>query len=111
MTPVSDSAKNRLDRRYEINYALVYFPFTSKNAPSHTAMAYNCSEHGLCFQSPVALKPGQCICIRKGPPTGNQLPADNVQGLLKSFSLAEVRWCRKDATAKIAGYEIGVKYL
>jgi hypothetical protein len=111
MSTAIEFVENRLDRRYEINFSLVYFPFTSKKAPSHKATAYNCSERGLCFHSPFALKPGQCICIRKGPAEGDRIADENAEALLKSFSLAEVRWCRKDESANITGYEIGVKYM
>ena len=111
MTPSIESVENRLDRRYEISFSLVYFPFTSKKAPSHNATAYNCSERGLCFHSPVALKPGQCICIRTGSAHGDHVPDENAEALLKSFSIAEVRWCRKNDSARIAGYQIGVKYM
>ena len=103
--------ENRSDRRLITSATITYFRFSSKKTPSFAATTYNCSERGLCFQSLNPLKPGQYICIRAGPTLDGFFSSGREAAVLKSFSLAEVRWCRESDSTKIAGYSIGAKYL
>jgi hypothetical protein len=107
-----EEVDNRSNWRYETSVSMTFFRFSSQKAPSIGANALNFSERGLCFQSPYPLKTGQCICIRTEPVRSEYDPSfGSDMPMLKSFSLAEVRWCRKADTAQRGGYHIGVKYL
>ncbi|MGB8333826.1 MAG: hypothetical protein WCE56_04985 [Desulfobacterales bacterium] len=111
MATVVEHIENRSDRRYETNAAMTYFCFSSKKTPAFAATAYNCSERGLCFQTLRPLKPGQYVCIRTGPAPKEFILGGRKVAMMKSFSLAEVRWCRESDSPKIAGYRVGIKYL
>ena len=111
MTTEIGHIENRADRRYATNAAMTYFRFSSKKTPVFATTAYNCSERGLCFQSLRSLKPGQYVCILTGPAPNEFFPGGREVAMMKSFSLAEVRWCRESNSQKIAGYSIGIKYL
>jgi hypothetical protein len=78
--------------------------------PALAAHVHDCGQGGLSFRSNRALRPGQTICllVRTGEEeTGTRCRAAE---RLKSFALAEVRWCR-EGRGDEQGYRIGVRYL
>lgn len=109
----SPDMENRTDRRYPVTVSISYFPFSSQKQPTFTANVINYSRRGLCFQSPYPLNPGQSICVRTEPSSDYFIPSNDEEARLKSFAVAEVRWCREDeyAGAMATGYNIGVRYL
>jgi len=100
---------NRRARRIEDTAVLAYVPFTSRKVRSTVVRVLNCSRDGLCFQSPCSLKSGQTICIRIQP-AGRTVRQERARAFLKSFALAEVRWCQAGGDATL-GYRIGVRYV
>jgi hypothetical protein len=111
MAAALGNKEKRLDKRYETNTSMTWFRFSSDKTPHHAATACNCSQGGLCFQSPRPLKPGQTLCIYIEAARNRCFPIDSGQLMLKSFSLVEVRWCRKQDSAGAADYNVGVQYL
>lgn len=111
MSAAVENTEKRLERRYEVQTSLTYCRFASSKTPSFSVTAHNCSQGGLCFQSPTPLKPGQALCVYAAPGQEEVFPSDRHKLLLKSFSLAEVRWCRKQKAAKTSDYLIGLQYL
>lgn len=111
MTEDRVSRKKRQSRRSAVSCMLTYSPFSSMCMSSIDATIINCSDHGLCFQSPYPLQKGQYIYIRTRPmqsgPTAGNPPAVP----LKSQSLARVRWCLGEPLAETPGYSIGIEYL
>jgi hypothetical protein len=102
------------DKRYaprlETMAALTYFPFSSRKVPSRTARILNCSRGGISFLANHALKPGQTICLQTQISPQGSVAAQQAGALLKSFALAEVRWCVKVVGGR-ERYRIGVCYL
>lgn len=111
MSAAVQNMEKRLERRYAVKIPLTYCRFASSKTPSFSVTAHNCSHGGLCFRSPTALKPGQALCVYTTPGQDEFFPVDRQKLLLKSFSLAEVRWCHKQEADKTADYLIGVQYL
>jgi hypothetical protein len=96
--------------RFEARASLTYFPFSSRKVPSRAARILDCSPGGISFLSSRALKPGQTICLHTQLIRASHTTAPRAGALLKSFALAEVRWCSK-AAGDQEGYLIGVRYL
>jgi hypothetical protein len=110
MTVGVTTVDKRRCRRYACDATLSYYPFTSRKVPALTAHVRDCGQGGLGFRSIRALRPGQTICllVRFGAEaTGTRCRAAE---RLKSFALAEVRWCREHR-GDAQGYRIGVRYL
>jgi hypothetical protein len=108
MNAAQTTDDNRQSRRFESAATLTYFPFTSRKVSSITVQVQNCSPDGLSFQSPKPLKPGQTICLHTRPVPEQALLQGEAGALLKSFALAEVRWC---VAGVGEGYSVGVKYV
>jgi hypothetical protein len=106
MTPAEAIDDTRRSNRVASTALLTYFPFTSRKKRSIVVHVLNCSPDGLCFRSPCRLRAGQTICLRSPSAKGHGHPGRPDGGILRSFALAEVRWCRNDG-----GCTIGVRYL
>jgi hypothetical protein len=63
----------------------------------------------MCFKSEVSLKPGATVCIRVKSFHPHGACNSNCGGL-RSFSLAEAKWCREILNDTERFYEIGAKY-
>ena len=110
MAVLEETEDNRSAPRLETRAVLTFFPFSSRKVPAFTARVSNCSPGGVSFRSGRPLKPGQTIClIRESTPAENRT-GHRAAAMLRSFALAEVRWCREDPHGK-EGYRVGVKYL
>ena len=96
--------------RLETRAALNYFPFSSRKVPSRAARILNCSRGGVSFLANRALKPGQTICLQTQISPQGSVAAHQAGTLLKTFTLAEVRWCVKVVGGR-ERYRIGVCYL
>ena len=111
MVPDQTTDDNRRSRRVASSARLTCFPFTSRKKRATVVHVLNCSPHGLCFWSPDRLIAGQTICLHSPSTQGRSRPGNPDGGLLRSFVLAEVRWCRKDAGERREGCTIGARYL
>jgi hypothetical protein len=110
MAVLEDTNDKRRAPRLETRASLIYFPFSSRKVPSRAARVLDCSPGGISFLASRALKPGQTICLHTPSAPAASARTHRVGGMLKSFALAEVRWCVK-AGGDPEGYRIGVRYL
>jgi len=114
MTEDRVSRKKRQSPRSAVSCVLTYSPFSSMCVPSIDATVINCSDHGLCFQSPYPLQEGQYIYIRARPVHSvhsSPTPGNHPAVPLKNHSLAPVRWCLNEPLADATAYSIGIEYL
>jgi len=110
MAVLEEMNDKRRAPRHETRASLIYFPFSSRKVSSRAAHVLDCSPGGISFLASRSLKPGQTICLHT-PSTPDPDPSAHRAGaMLKSFSLAEVRWCVKAGGGR-EGYRIGVRYL
>ena len=110
MAVLAEMNDNRRAPRLETRASLIYFPFSSRKVPSRTARILNCSPGGISFLASRSLKPGQTVCLHTPSAMDARSSAHRAGAILKSFALAEVRWCVK-AGGDREGYRIGVRYL
>jgi len=111
MAVLEETNEKRHAPRLETRASLIYFPFSSRKVPSRAASVLDCSPGGISFLASRSLKPGQTICLHTPSTPEERSPARHAAGaMLKSFCLAEVRWCVK-AGGDGEGYRIGVRYL
>mgnify|MGYP000238813111 CR=1 FL=1 len=110
MTVADATAERRRERRIASSATLTFVPFTTRKVRSVAVQVLDCSLRGVRFRSPHRLKTGQTICLHTRIAQDDDLPPESGGGLLKSFALAEVCWCREDYREGDA-YRIGVRYL
>ena len=110
MTVAHATDDKRGARRKATSASLTFVPFTTRKVRSVAVRVLDCSPRGLRFRSPRPLKKGQTICLHTRAAHEEGLPQEGCRALLKSFALAEVRWCRED-TREGEGYTVGVRYL
>jgi len=105
-----DKKEKRADQRFASNAAIIYTCFSIKNWAENYSEALNISSNGMCFESRYSFKPHADLYIRTGqkPETVSGIRNWN---LLRTSTLAEVRWCREIAYEDGTRYNIGVKYL
>jgi hypothetical protein len=110
MAVLEKADDKRSSPRRETGAVVAYFPFSSRKVPAIAARVCNCSPEGLSFRSACPILPGQTIClIRQSTPEAGRT-VHQAAALLRSFALAEVRWCL-DAPDGEEGYRIGARYL
>lgn len=110
MTVAHATDEKRGARRKATSATLAFVPFTTRKVGSVAVRVLDCSPHGLRFRSPRPLKKGQTICLHTRAAQDQGAPREGCGALLKSFALAEVRWCREDIREG-DGYAVGVRYL
>jgi hypothetical protein len=101
--------EKRTDGRFASKATIIFSYFSTKNWVEKRSVTLNLSAGGMCFESRYSFKPGADLYIRTG-----QNP-ETVSGignwdLLRTSTLAEVRWCREMTRDDSAWYSIGVKY-
>jgi hypothetical protein len=105
-----DKKEKRAGERLASNIAIIFSDFSTKNWVENRSVTLNISAGGMCFESRHSLKPHANLYIRTG-----QSPemVSNIHNwhLLRTSTLAEVRWCREITDEDNCGYSIGVKYL
>jgi len=92
--------ENREYPRFCIEYPLTLSKFNSNNY--RLAKSLNCSEGGICFESPVVIKAGTAIYLRME----NFTPVSESPGAIRMVGIATVRWCDEFSDF----YRIGAKY-
>jgi hypothetical protein len=105
-----DKKEKRAEERFDAHAGIIFSYFSTKNWAEERSVALNLSASGMCFESRHSFKPGADLYIRTGP---NQ---DTVSGidswdLLRTSTLAEVRWCREMIREDCTCYSTGVKYI
>lgn len=104
-----DKEEKRADERLTSDTAIIYSNFSTKNWSENRSVALNISAGGMCFESRHPFKPHANLYIRT-----EQNPA-TVSGslnwnLLRTSTLAEVRWCQEIRRQDSCWYSIGIKY-
>jgi hypothetical protein len=106
---MQEKLDKRADERFSSNVAIIFSYFSTKNWHENPSVAVNLSAGGMCFESRHSCKPGAELYIRAGQNPA-RLSGNGNCNLLRSSTLAEVKWCheltREDGTC----YCIGVKY-
>jgi hypothetical protein len=105
-----DKKEKRADARFVSDTAIIFSNFSTKNWSENFSVTLNISAGGMCFESRHSFKPHTNLYIRSG-----QNP-EMVSGicnwnLLRTSTLAQVRWCKEITREDGTWYSIGVKYL
>jgi len=100
----------RADERFVSKAAIIYSYFSTENWEENRSVTLNISAGGLCFESRHSFKSDANLYIRTEQ---NQAAASRIHNwnLLRTSTLAQVRWCREIARDDISAYKIGVKYI
>ncbi len=102
--------EKRADERFASNAAIIFSYFSTKNWAENRSVTLNISAGGMCFESRHLFKPRANLYIRteQNPETVSGIRNWN---LLRTSTLAQVRWCREITREDGSWYSIGVKYL
>ncbi|MGD2096061.1 MAG: hypothetical protein PVG35_00680 [Desulfobacterales bacterium] len=105
-----DRKEKRADERFASHTAIIFSSFSTKNWFENFSVALNISARGMCFESRRPFKPHANLHIRTGqnPEAVSDICNWN---LLRTSTLAQVRWCREINREDGTWYSIGVKYL
>ena len=87
--------------------AITFSVFNQQNCLDAQSLDYG--TNGLRFKSTSALHPGTTICIRTKPGEHDSHP-DCLDEILRSVTLAEVKWCREIDGPDTSLYEVGVHF-
>jgi hypothetical protein len=101
--------EKRADDRFASNATIIFSYFSTKNWAENRSVTLNLSAGGMCFEAGHSLKPGSDLYIRIGQNPPTVFGIGNCD-LLRTSTLAEVRWCRKTTREDETCYRIGVKY-
>jgi hypothetical protein len=102
-------AEQRADERFVSKLPIIFSFFSSRFWHEYTSMTLNHSKDGMCFESIRPLTPGTNLFIRVDK--NSNLDSDTNQGvLLRTSTLAVVKWCRKLSDAQRTCYCVGVRY-
>ena len=92
--------ENREYPRICFEHPLSFARFNSNNF--RLAKFLNCSEGGICLESPIWVKVGTVIYLRMEIPTS----VSEIPGAIRMVGIATVRWCDESSDS----YKIGAKY-
>jgi hypothetical protein len=101
--------EKRADERFVSQAAIIFSFFSTSDWDENRSVTLNLSAGGMCFESRRAFKPGSDLYIRAGRNPATVSGNGNCD-LLRSSTLAEVRWCRELIREEGTRYSIGVKY-
>ena len=106
---MQEKGDKRADERFASNAAIIFSCFSTINFHEIRSVTLNLSAGGMCFESRHSFKPGVDLYIRNGQ-NSETVSGNGHCDLLRSSTLAEVRWCRETTREDGAWYSIGVKY-
>ena len=86
----------------------IVFSYFNKER-SYNAQAMNLGTGGMCFKSDLFLQPGATVFIRLKKIHPSCSCAGFWEGL-RSVTLAEIKWCKKEPDTDDTDYGVGVKY-
>ncbi len=101
------NTENRACRRHSYTVPIVFSYFNNEHC--FEAQTLNHSAEGMCFESSFSVNPGATLYIRvlKFNSDGS---FNSGCGILRSVTLAEVKWCSEIPNLNKPFYGIGVKY-
>lgn len=105
-----DRKEKRADRRFASDTVIIFSNFSTKNWAENRSVALNISAGGMCFESRHSFKPHTNLYIRTGQNPA-MITGIRAWNLLRTSTLAQVRWCREITGEDGTWYNIGVKYL
>lgn len=105
-----EKSDKRATERLPANVSITFSNFSTKNWHDIPSVTLNLSSGGMCFESRHSFKPGADLFIRAAQNTAT-VWGNGHGDLLRTSTLAEVRWCRKTTRENKTRYRIGVKYL
>jgi hypothetical protein len=100
-------AEKRAYERHSFTADIVFSYFNKERF--YNAQAMNLGTGGMCFKSDLFLLPGATVFIR----LTKIHPKCSCTGFwegLRSVTLAEIKWCRKEPDKEDSDYGVGVKY-
>jgi hypothetical protein len=102
--------EKRAEERLASRSTIIFSYFSSKNWTENHSSTLNISAGGMCFESRHSFKPHANLFIRTGQ---HSEMVSNIHKLhlLRTSTLAEVRWCREMTGAEGTRYSVGIKYL
>jgi len=105
-----EKKEKRADGRFTSNATVIFSYFSTKNWAENCSKTLNLSADGMCFESRHSFKPGANLYIRAGQNPETVSRTGNWD-LLRTTTLAQVKWCRETTREDGTCYSIGVKYL
>jgi hypothetical protein len=102
--------EKRAEERFASHASIIFSCFSTRNWSENRSVSLNLSAGGMCFESRLSFKPGADLYIRSGQ-NRETVSGNGNCDLLRSSTLAEVRWCRELIREDGTRYSIGVKYL
>ena len=100
----------RANERLPSHASIIFSNFSTKNWHENPSVTLNLSAGGMCFESRHSFKPGADLYIRAGQNPATVWESGH-SDLLRTSTLAEVRWCRETTREDKTCYRIGVKYI
>ena len=100
-------AEKRASERHGFAADIMVSYFNKKH--SYNAEILNLGLGGMCFKSSLFLLPGATVYIHLKKIHSNASCTGFCEGL-RSFTLAEVKWCNELPDAKTLPYGVGAKY-
>ena len=105
----NQKADQRTDERFVSNLPIIFSFFSSRFWHEYTSMTLNHSKDGMCFESSHPLAPGTNLFIRIDKKSNSD--SEIKQGvLLRTSTLAAVKWCRELSDGQRTCYFVGVRY-
>jgi hypothetical protein len=104
---MNTNAEKRVHERHSFSADIAFSYFNKK--PSYNAHTLNLGTGGMCFKSDLFLRPGATVFIRVKKTHPNGSCTGFCEGL-RSLTLAEIKWCKKEPDKDDPDYGVGVKY-
>ena len=89
---------------------LIIAPFGRRLYHEYHSMTFNHSKNGMCLETAEPFNPGRVLCIRLRNSVDDRVYHDGNGKYLRTFTLAEVKWCHECRDDFSTYYRIGVRY-
>jgi hypothetical protein len=99
--------ERRVYARHSLTADIVFSYFNKE--PSYHAQTMNLGSGGMCFKSDLFHPPGATLFIRVQKIHPDGFCTGFCEGL-RTVTLAEIKWCKKESDTDDTDYGVGVKY-
>jgi hypothetical protein len=106
---MTNRKEKRANERFASDTTIIYSNFSTNNWSENRSVALNISAGGMCFESRSPFKPHAHLYIRTAQDPAT-VSGSRSWNLLRTSTLAEVRWCQEIPCQDSRRYNIGVKY-